>query len=138
MRELTDTLRALADGTRLEMVALLTKRGELCVCDFERALAISQSSASRHLRHLLNAGLLQTRREGTWMHYRISAKLTPEKAAVLAGLQSSEAFRLLDPLTEQRLDDWLADKARGILAQERGCLCDPSVQPRHTFSDVQS
>ena len=112
MRELTATLRALADDTRLQMLALLTKRGELCVCDFERALAVSQSSASRHLRHLLNARLVQARREGTWIHYRLAHEMTPERKAILESLQSSKVFRSLDPLVEKRLDDWLADKAR--------------------------
>lgn len=125
MRELAATLRALADDTRLQMLALLTKRGELCVCDFERALAVSQSSASRHLRHLLNARLVQSRREGTWIHYRISAPLAPEKQAILESLQSSEAFRCLDPLVESRLDAWLADKTReaAIATTEAGCPC---------------
>ena len=43
---------ALADPTRLQMLALLLRRGELRVCDFVETLAITQSKASRHLRHL--------------------------------------------------------------------------------------
>jgi DNA-binding transcriptional ArsR family regulator len=123
MKELTAILKALADDTRLQMLALLTKRGELCVCDLERALAVSQSSASRHLRHLLNARLVEARREGTWIHYRISTRLTPERQAVLASLQSWEAFRSLDPLVEKRLDDWLADKAQEPIPADAGCAC---------------
>ena len=123
MRELTATLRALADDTRLQMLTLLTRRGELCVCDFQRALAVSQSSASRHLRHLLNARLVQARREGTWIHYQISTQLTPDRKAIIESLQSSEAFRSLDPLVDERLDDWLAAKDRESIAAEASCAC---------------
>jgi ArsR family transcriptional regulator, arsenate/arsenite/antimonite-responsive transcriptional repressor len=126
--ELADILKALADGTRLEMLALLSQRGELCVCDFERALSVSQSSASRHLRNLLHAGLLQARREGTWMHYRISTQLTPEREAILASLRSSAAFHDLDLRVAKRLDDWLADKARAAAAQP-SCGCNGSLTP---------
>lgn len=63
MRNLASVFRALADETRLQMLALIMKYEELCVCDFVNVLEITQSKASRHLRYLLNAGFLQDRRE---------------------------------------------------------------------------
>ncbi|MFH0916940.1 MAG: metalloregulator ArsR/SmtB family transcription factor [bacterium] len=86
-RTLADVFKALADETRLQMLALLFERPELCVCHFEHALEISQSKASRHLRYLLNAGLLQDRREGVWMHYRLAGDMSPERRLILESVR---------------------------------------------------
>jgi ArsR family transcriptional regulator, arsenate/arsenite/antimonite-responsive transcriptional repressor len=64
--------KALADSTRLRILGLLLT-GEVCVCHIHDALKISQPKASRHLAYLRRAGLVETRRAGTWMHYRIAS-----------------------------------------------------------------
>lgn len=63
--------RAFADPTRLRILNLLLS-GELCVCDIVSALRIPQPTASRHLAYLRKAGLVLARREGLWIHYRLS------------------------------------------------------------------
>lgn len=63
--------KALGDETRLKIVAVLS-HGELCVCHVESLLKLSQPSASRHLGVLRSAGVVQARREGSWMYYRIA------------------------------------------------------------------
>lgn len=83
MKHLAQTFKALSDETRLTCLALLLAEDELCVCDLENALGASQSKTSRHLRYLLNAGLVSDRRRGTWVYYRISDKLTKEQKAIL-------------------------------------------------------
>ena len=62
---------ALADETRLRILNLLNE-GELCVCDLMQVLKEPQSKISRHLAYLRRAGLVQGRKEGLWMHYRLS------------------------------------------------------------------
>ena len=86
MRTLTTLFKSLSDETRLQMLGLLLKEGELCVCDFVHVLEITQSKASRQLRHLVNAGLLDDRREGTWVYFRVASKLHPAQAQLIAGL----------------------------------------------------
>jgi len=109
VRDLADTFKALSDETRLQMMTLLLENDELCVCDFVGALGLTQSKASRHLRYLYNAGLVQDRREGLWMHYRIAPALTSERRAVVESLGRAidtgqrEELRL-------RLADWLRRK----------------------------
>ena len=71
MREVIQVYKALGDETRLRILSLLGRR-ELCVCDLMAVLKITQSKASRHLSYLKNAGLVQDRREGLWVHYRLS------------------------------------------------------------------
>lgn len=63
--------KALGDVTRLRIVNLLAHLGELCVCDVESILEVSQSKASRHLTYLKNAGIVSDRRDGTWVYYRL-------------------------------------------------------------------
>ncbi len=64
-------LDALADGTRRRLLALIADHGELCVCELAAAIDEVQPKVSRHLAVLRDAGWLATRREGTWIHYRL-------------------------------------------------------------------
>lgn len=61
---------ALADKTRLRLLNLM-RRNEVCVCFFTEVLGDSQPKISRHLAYLRNAGLVEARRDGKWMHYSI-------------------------------------------------------------------
>jgi ArsR family transcriptional regulator len=63
--------KALADGTRLRILGLLLT-GEVCVCHIHESLRIPQPKASRHLAYLRKAGLVEARRDGLWMHYRLA------------------------------------------------------------------
>jgi ArsR family transcriptional regulator, arsenate/arsenite/antimonite-responsive transcriptional repressor len=68
--------QALADATRLRILGLLLN-GEVCVCDIHDTLRIPQPKASRHLAYLRRAGLVATRREGLWVHYRLADTMDP-------------------------------------------------------------
>lgn len=70
--------RALADRTRLRLLNLMSGQ-EVCVCYFIEILGLPQSTISRHLAYMRRAGLVQARREGKWMHYRLAA---PKQQAV--------------------------------------------------------
>ena len=111
MRTLSDVFKALSDETRLQMLGLLLKEGELCVCDFVDVLEITQSKASRHLRHLVNAGLLDDRRDGTWVHFRIADKPEPAQAHVIRLLPAVLDERV-SPELFTRLADWRKTKGR--------------------------
>jgi ArsR family transcriptional regulator, arsenate/arsenite/antimonite-responsive transcriptional repressor len=63
--------QALADRTRLRLLNLMTD-GEVCVCFFVEVLSVPQPKISRHLAVLRGAGLVAARRDGKWMHYRIT------------------------------------------------------------------
>ncbi len=71
VRPLSRLFRALGDETRLRIVALLS-HGELCVCHLETALDLNQPNASRQLGILKAAGIVDSRREGTWVYYSIT------------------------------------------------------------------
>jgi ArsR family transcriptional regulator len=89
LERLTALHKALSDETRIRVVNLLLELGELCVCDIEAGLDITQSKASRHLAVLKQAGLLDLRREGTWTYYGIHEDLNESTSALLAGVRST-------------------------------------------------
>jgi len=70
MKDLLKILKALADPTRLRIVALLLRQ-ELCVCELMFILKMEQSRISHQLRILRDAGLVEDCRDGRWIIYRI-------------------------------------------------------------------
>jgi ArsR family transcriptional regulator len=87
---------ALADRTRLRLLNLMGG-DEICVCFLVEALDLSQPKISRHLAYLRDAGLVSARREGKWMHYRITEPDDETAARILQetlrGLQQNEEMR---------------------------------------------
>jgi ArsR family transcriptional regulator, arsenate/arsenite/antimonite-responsive transcriptional repressor len=82
--------KALADATRLRILGLLLT-GEVCVCDIHESLKIPQPKASRHLAYLRRTGLVETRREGLWIHYRLGSLADPVLAAIVDAVRHALA-----------------------------------------------
>lgn len=101
--DLVRLLQALGDPTRLRLLNLL-RGGEICVCYFVEILGEPQPKVSRHLAYLRRAGLVDVRREGKWMHYKLAA------TAHNAVLES-----ILDDIKDDR------QMRRDRLALERAC-----------------
>jgi ArsR family transcriptional regulator len=73
MKQTVKTFRALGDPTRLRIFKLL-EGGELCVCQLMATLKMGQSRISRHLSVLKEAELIEDRRQGKWVHYRLKSQ----------------------------------------------------------------
>ncbi len=101
--DLVRLLQALGDPTRLRLLNLL-RGGEICVCYFVEILGEPQPKVSRHLAYLRRAGLVDARREGKWMHYKLAA--TAHEAVLDA---------ILDTIADDR------QMRRDRLALERAC-----------------
>ena len=71
----TAVFKCLADDTRVRTMMLITREGELCVCELTCALNESQPKISRHLAQLRTCGLLVDRRQGQWVYYRLHPTL---------------------------------------------------------------
>lgn len=95
MERLDRYFKALSDETRLTIVGLIFRHGKLCVCEVEQILGITQSKASRHLRYLRDAGLLEDERDGVTINYRLSGSASPELSAILVLLRGLLATRQL-------------------------------------------
>jgi hypothetical protein len=65
--------KALADGHRLTVAALLKRHRELCACEIQAALGVTHATVSHHMSVLTSAGLVTTRRQGKWMYYQWKA-----------------------------------------------------------------
>ena len=86
MQTATELFKALAHQTRLNILCLLFD-GEVCVCKIMAVLDLPQSTASRHLAILKNAGLVEDRRDGTWSHYSLARGRSPLAASLLQVLE---------------------------------------------------
>jgi len=89
--------RALADKTRLRIINLIGDQ-EVCVCFFVEILKTNQPKISRHLAYLRRAGIVASRREGIWMHYRLS---TPKDENAARVLKEVRDWLVADPVMQQ-------------------------------------
>ena len=100
--------KALADPTRLRILGLLSS-GEVCVCHIQDSLGIPQPKASRHLAYLRRTGLVETRKRGLWVYYRLASRRDGVAQTILDAVQ-----HCIGHLPTARLD-----AAR--LEEETGC-----------------
>ena len=84
--ELSAVLKTLGDDVRLRIIGLLLKR-ELCVCDIESVLEISQANASRHLSKMKSAGILSSRKNAQWVYYDINRQFIEMHGELLKSLE---------------------------------------------------
>ncbi len=112
MNSLISMTKALADGGRLRIIGALLRCDELCVCEIVELLGLATPTISRHIRILQNARLVQSRKEGRWVFYRL-AEPFPESLRIW--LQESFAD---SPVPEK-------DQAilENIINSDRGQLC---------------
>ena len=95
--------RALADPTRLRIINLIGDQ-EVCVCFFVEILKTNQPKISRHLAYLRRAGIVSARREGIWIHYRISTPPDENAAKVLTDVREWLAKDAVMQQDQKRLD----------------------------------
>ncbi|MGD8959357.1 MAG: metalloregulator ArsR/SmtB family transcription factor [Desulfobacteraceae bacterium] len=87
MRPFIKVMKALSDPNRVKIVKLLQRR-VLCVCEIQTALGLAQSTASKHLRILEEAGLVRFTKDGLWVNYRLTdGSENPYAASILGNLR---------------------------------------------------
>lgn len=95
LQEPARLLKCLGDDTRLTLTLLIRKEEELCVCEMTHALQESQPKVSRHLAQLRTCGLLNDRRDGQWVYYRLSSDLPGWVGELLQAAEKGQAERLV-------------------------------------------
>jgi ArsR family transcriptional regulator len=85
-----ELFKALADRTRLRLINLMGD-AEVCVCFFVEVLKLNQPKISRHLAYLRRAGVVASRRDGKWMHYRIVEPPDPRAANIFREVRAALA-----------------------------------------------
>ncbi|MFY9944091.1 MAG: metalloregulator ArsR/SmtB family transcription factor [Desulfobacterales bacterium] len=87
MRQFIKVMKALSDPNRVKMLKLLQRR-VLCVCEIQAALGLAQSTASKHLRILEEAGLVRFHKDGLWVNYQLTdGAQNPYVASILGNLR---------------------------------------------------
>ena len=117
-------LKALSDETRLRILNLLYKN-DLCVCELEILLEITQSNASRHLSKLTNVGLLRYYKSAKYVYYTINDEIT-EKHPFIKQIFSTETAEIEKCQKDsERLSDY----------KEAGYTCDDLKEGKVCFED---
>ena len=115
MREFLTVTRALSDPQRLRLLLAL-RGGERCVCQLVELLNLAGSTVSKHLSVLQHAGLIRSRKEERWVHYR----LTDRKAGPVVGEALDWVFKSLARSSEATGD---RKRLQQILKQNPSDLC---------------
>lgn len=113
MKEFIRVMKALSDPNRVRVLKLLQK-GELCVCEIQKVLGLAQSTVSKHMKILEDAGMVEKNRQGTWMIYSLAD-----------GRESMYAETMLAELPRWLNDDEILERMRRALPEAaalRNCL----------------
>lgn len=116
---LETVFKALADRTRLRIIGLLVN-GEICVCHIHDSLGIPQPMASRHLAYLRRAGLVATRKDGLWVHYRLADLEDPVLEAVRSAVAHAVGHASVTARDRRRLARKVPTAAMPLLPV-KGC-----------------
>jgi ArsR family transcriptional regulator, arsenate/arsenite/antimonite-responsive transcriptional repressor len=132
--------KALADRTRLRILGLLAA-GEVCVCDIHESLGLPQPTTSRHLAYLRRTGLVSTRKQGLWVHYRLAELDDPVMRTVLdavshalghlaaSGRDRRRLVRRQPALAAAALDSCCSSPADDVSRPCCAGVATPSAQP---------
>ena len=115
MREMMNITKALADKNRVRSLMAL-RGGELCVCQITELFGLAPSTVSKHLSILQQAGLVDSRKDGRWIYYRLPNNTVPD--IVRRAIDWVEKFTENDP---RILDD--AKQLKRILKLDASELC---------------
>lgn len=129
MENLALMFQSLDDPTRLRLLALLLESDDLCVCDLVAVLQLPQSTVSRQLSILKNAGWLKDRRVGVWNHYSINRRLAPVQQFLVPVLRN------FLPVTETAGED-----LRRLRERNGGACCgeDDAVSKKPDVAAVRT
>ncbi len=115
MREFNLVTKALADESRVRILVAL-KSGELCVCQVLELLDLAPSTVSKHLAILRQARLIEVRKEGRWLYYRLADSDAPQVV--------HDAIRwVCESLAKEKKTAQDAKKLKAIVRMDPGVLC---------------
>ena len=128
LQQLDTLFKALADPTRLRILGLLLT-GEVCVCHIHESLKITQPKASRHLAYLRRSGLVDTRRDGLWIHYRLAKPADPAIGAVEDAVRHALTHSVLVRRDLVKLQKQNGCGIPGSDDAPQGACCSPVAVP---------
>ena len=123
MKQTLQILKSLSDRNRLRVVAALMHVDELCACQIVELLEVTGATASRHMGLLLQSGVVQSRKKGRWVYYRLVKSLDARlskwlKAELLTDNELAADRELLQSI--------VACEPEELCRRQRGEECCPS------------
>jgi len=113
--------KALSDETRCRIAWALAEE-DLCVCELSDALGVSQSTLSNHLAKMRDIGLLETRKDGTWIYYALAEGLRDQMSAIFEAFGDEIADDETLRADQERLNARLAMRVEGRCIRSYGQL----------------
>jgi len=110
MKGFVKVMRALSDPNRVKIIKMLQHK-TMCVCEMQAALRIAQSSVSKHLKILEEAGLVDYAKDGLWVNYHLTdGRSSPYAASILGNIRhwledNAEVRELLERIPSIRRED---------------------------------
>lgn len=120
MQDIMDMLKALADEKRMRILYAL-KSGELCVCQLIALLELAPSTVSKHLTILRSARLVDSRKEGRWMYYRLSKEFRPSSAGKVLTHLLSDMEGTAEIVADQKRLKKICREGLDALCQRLSC-----------------
>ncbi|MBN2139476.1 MAG: winged helix-turn-helix transcriptional regulator [Desulfovibrionaceae bacterium] len=117
MKKFIRVMKALSDPGRVKAVKML-EAGELCVCQIRAGLGLAQPTVSKHLKILEDAGLIQGRKVGRWVHYRLAGDQGSEYGRAM--LEALKAWLNADKDVRRALAGTPAPRASGRSCPAQG------------------
>jgi len=127
MDKITAIFKALSDRNRIRIVSSLLNHNELCACQITELLQVTGATASRHMGVLISSGLVDSRKDGRWVYYRICR----EKAELGLLIDWIEAQMHHDPVVvrdAKTVEEILSWDPEELCRKQRGEACCPLKQ----------
>ncbi len=129
MRDYLKVMKAVADGTRVKILKMLQQRN-LCVCEMQAVLGISQPSVSRHLRLLEDADLVRSEKDGMWNNFRLAKpeETNPYSRVILEHLQKwlEDDMSIRELLKQTKVVDRATCGARQAAGRKQWAVDEPA------------
>ena len=121
MREFLAVVSALSDPSRLRLLLSLCGR-ELCVCNLVEFIGLADSTVSKHMSILREAGLVESRKKGRWVYYRLADQDASPLARRILDLAC-------DSLSQDRMVVADGERVIKMRSKEDGTRCQPDAVP---------
>ena len=122
MKHTLSILKACSDRNRLRVLGVLLTNNELCACQITELLDIAGATVSRHLGLLINAGLVESKKDGRWVYYNLNIKADKQFLEWLKHELESSADSAND---QKNMAKILEQQPEDICRKQRGSKCCP-------------
>lgn len=122
MDKMTAIFKALSDRNRLRIVSALLNQNELCACQVTELIQVTGATASRHMGVLISSGLVESRKDGRWVYYRVRREQADTEALIswIKSRLNSDSDIESD---SKRLQEIMSCEPQNICKRQRGNVC---------------